>query len=104
MKDVVREPATGRAAFGAQLGFIDVLPARSAARVRADQDDARSDEREAEAEISRHQDEKERTKAMVEVKKREIPSMRWSCSWPTGAKSEPATAVVEGLAATLRFR
>jgi hypothetical protein len=41
---------------------------------------------------------------MVEVKKREIPSMRWSCSWPTGAKSEPATDVVEGLAATLRFR
>jgi hypothetical protein len=94
VKDVVREPATGRAAFGAQLGFIDVLPARSAARVRADQDDARSDD----------QDEKERTKAMVEVKKREIPSMRWSCSWPTGAKSEPATDVVEGLAATLRFR
>jgi hypothetical protein len=94
VKDVVREPATGRAAFGAQLGFIDVLPARSAARVRADQDDARSDD----------QDEKERTKAMVEVKKREIPSMRWSCSWPTGAKSEPATDAVEGLAATLRFR
>ena len=47
-------PATpsARAAIGAQLGFIDVLPVRSVERIRADEDDARADQREAEAELS----------------------------------------------------
>ena len=68
-------PAARRADIAAQLGFIDVLPARSHDRIRADQDDARSDEREAEAEYAHHLDAKERTKAMVEVKKREISTL-----------------------------
>ncbi|HWB43787.1 MAG TPA: hypothetical protein VG500_21170 [Gemmatimonadales bacterium] len=58
-----------------QLGFVEVLPTRSADRIRADLDDARSDERAADAEVARHNDEKERTKAMVEVKKREISTL-----------------------------
>jgi hypothetical protein len=68
---------TGHAAptLAEQLGFVEVLPARSTERVRADLDDARSDQREAEAEVARHNDEKERTKAMVEVKKREISTI-----------------------------
>jgi hypothetical protein len=58
-----------------QLGFVEVLPTRRAERVRADLDDAKTDEREAEAEVARHNDEKERTRAMVEVKKREISTI-----------------------------
>ena len=68
-------PAARRADIAVQLGFIDVLPARSHDRIRADQDDARSDEREAAAEYAYHLDAKERTKAMVEVKKREISTL-----------------------------
>lgn len=71
-------PGAAGAAHGTvadRLGFIDVLPARSVSRIRADLDDARSDEREAEAERTRHNDERERTKAMVEVKKREISTI-----------------------------
>ena len=67
--------AIGRAAFGAQMGFIDVLPQRSVQRIRADEDDARADEREAEAELSYANSEREKTKAMVEVKKQEVSTI-----------------------------
>lgn len=58
-----------------RLEFIDVLLPRGAIRIRADLDAARSAEREAEIERARHDDEWERTKAMVEVKKREVSTI-----------------------------
>jgi hypothetical protein len=67
--------AAPRAAIGAQLGFIDVLPLRSVERIRADEDDARADRAEAEAELSYATSERERTKAMVEVKKQEVSTI-----------------------------
>jgi hypothetical protein len=70
-------PATpaGRAAIGAQLGFIDVLPVRSRERIRTERDDAQADLREAEIELSYAQEQKEKTKAMVEVKKQEVSTI-----------------------------
>ncbi len=65
----------GRAEFGARLGFVEVLPNRSADRIRADRADAEADAREAETELSHAQSERERTKAMVEVKKQEISTI-----------------------------
>ena len=67
--------AAPRAAIGAQLGFIDVLPLRSVERIRADEDDARADREEAEAELSYATSEREKTKAMVEVKKQEVSTI-----------------------------
>ena len=68
-------PANTRAAIGAQLGFIDVLPSRTPERIRAEQNAARSELREAESELSYANDMKERTKAMVEVKKQEVSTL-----------------------------
>lgn len=66
---------TSREAIGAQLGFIDVLPWRSLQRIRADENDARTDLAEAEAELAYGTEQKEKTKGMVEAKKQEISSI-----------------------------
>ena len=67
-------PAAGRSVAEA-LGFVDVLPARSADRIRNDLESAKADEREADARISETSSDRAQTKAMVEVKKQEISTI-----------------------------
>lgn len=66
---------TGRAAIGAQLGFIDVLPARAADRINADMELIRGLDREADADLAHAQSELARTKALIAEKKQEISSI-----------------------------
>jgi len=60
---------------GATLGFIDVLPARSSERIKAELEAAKSDEREAKIEREHGEQQREHTKAMAEVKKQEISTI-----------------------------
>lgn len=62
-------------AVGAELGFLDVLPARSEDRIRDQLDEAGELEREALAELSAAQAEKDRTKGLIAAKKQEISSL-----------------------------
>ena len=67
-------PTAGRSVAEA-LGFIDVIPSRSIERIRSELESAKADEREADARISETTSQRERTKAMAEVKKREISTV-----------------------------
>jgi hypothetical protein len=53
------------------LGFIDVIPERSAQRIQNELESARAAEREADARIAETSSRRAETKAMVEVKKQE---------------------------------
>jgi hypothetical protein len=68
-------PANARAAIGAQLGFIDVLPTRTPERIRALLDDAVALEREAGIEVANAQADKEKTKGFVASSKQEISTI-----------------------------
>jgi hypothetical protein len=57
------------------LGFIDVLPPRSADRIRNELADAKADQREAELELSQAEQQRGKTKAMLEVKKQEVSTI-----------------------------
>jgi hypothetical protein len=67
-------PTAGRSVAEA-LGFIDVIPARSVERIRTELESAKAEEREADARISETTSQRERTKSMVEVKKRELSTV-----------------------------
>ena len=71
---VSASPTAGRSVAEA-LGFIDVIPARSVERIRNELVSAKADEREADARISETNDQRERTKSMIEVKKRELSTV-----------------------------
>jgi hypothetical protein len=68
-------PAARRSVAEA-MGFIDVLPTRSADRIRNDLESAKADEREADARLSDASAQRSQTKAMVEVKKQEISTLK----------------------------
>ena len=89
-----RAPA-GRAAIGAQLGFIDVLPTRTLQRISADEDDARADQKEAEAELSYATEQKEKTKAMVAVKKQEVSTIDAKRKLAEKSKQEAEVVTLE---------
>ena len=67
-------PTAGRSVAEA-LGFIDVIPARSVERIRNELVSAKAAEREADARISETSSQRGATKAMVEVKKRELSTV-----------------------------
>jgi hypothetical protein len=67
-------PTAGRSVAEA-LGFIDVIPARSSERIRTELESAKAAEREADARIAEVSSERERSKGMTEVKKREISTV-----------------------------
>ena len=71
---VSTSPTAGRSVAEA-LGFIDVIPARSVERIRTELQSAKAEEREADARISETNSQRERTKAMIEVKKRELSTV-----------------------------
>lgn len=68
-------PVAARPSVGAALGFVEVLPPRSADRIRTELADAKAEQREAQAELSQAEQQRERTKAMLEVKKQEISTI-----------------------------
>jgi hypothetical protein len=57
------------------LGFIDVLPARSPARIQTLLESAKASERDADADLIQATDHKASTKGVTEVKKREISTI-----------------------------
>jgi hypothetical protein len=71
---VSASPTAGRSVAEA-LGFIDVIPARSVERIRNELMSAKAEEREADARISETTTQREHTKSMVEVKKRELSTV-----------------------------
>lgn len=68
-------PANPRAAIGAQLGFIDVLPTRSPDRIRTLLQDAAALERDAGIEAVNAQADKEKTKGLMASSKQEISTI-----------------------------
>ncbi|HET9039713.1 MAG TPA: hypothetical protein VFN40_06065 [Gemmatimonadales bacterium] len=71
---VPASPTAGRTVAEA-LGFIDVIPARSASRIRNELESAKAAEREADARVSEMSSQRAQTKAMIEVKKQEISTV-----------------------------
>lgn len=67
-------PTAGRTVAEA-LGFIDVIPARSAERIQNELAAAKADETEADARIAEMSSQRAQTKAMTEVKKQEISTI-----------------------------
>jgi hypothetical protein len=57
------------------LGFVEIIPARSADRIQREMDQAKLDERDADADISAKQQQEGEVKAMVEVKKQEVSTL-----------------------------
>jgi chromosome segregation ATPase len=68
-------PASSRAAIGAQLGFVDVLPTRSSERIQALLDNAVALRRDGVTELANAQAEREKTKGLVASSKQEISSI-----------------------------
>ena len=68
-------PVTPPQTVAQALGFIDVLPARDPERIQRQLDLAKSNGREADANLSAATDMRARTKAMSEVKKQEISTI-----------------------------
>lgn len=72
----VATPAPGsRAAALSTLGFVEILTPRSADWIQREIEEARLDQREAEAELRQRQGLEDQVKAMVEVKKQEISTL-----------------------------
>jgi hypothetical protein len=72
----VATPAPGsRAAALSTLGFVEILTPRPVERIQREIEEARLDQREAEAEIRERQGLEDQVKAMVEVKKQEISTL-----------------------------
>ena len=72
----VDAPAPGsRAAALSSLGFVEILTPRPADRIQREIEEARLDQREAEAEIRERQGLEDQAKAMVEVKKQEVSTL-----------------------------
>lgn len=67
----VAASATAGKTVGEALGFVDVIPVRSADRIRAELEVAKATEREADARISETSSQRAQTKALAEVKKQE---------------------------------
>lgn len=68
-------PAPSRQTVAQALGFIDVIPARDPERIQRQLDLAKSNAREADANLAAATDMRARTKGMIEVKKQEISTI-----------------------------
>jgi hypothetical protein len=72
---VAAPAAPSRAAVLSSLGFVEILSPRPADRIQRAIEEARIDQREAEAEYSEQQALESQVKAMVEVKKQEVSTL-----------------------------
>jgi hypothetical protein len=92
----VATPAPGsRAAALSSLGFVEILTPRSADRLQREIEEARLDQREAEAEIRDRQGLEAQVKAMVEVKKQEISTLDAQRKLAEKSKQEAEVASFE---------
>jgi hypothetical protein len=67
--------AAGGRTLAQTLGFIDVIPVRSADRIRTEIEAAKAASREADARITESSSQQGQTKAMVDVKKQELSTV-----------------------------
>jgi hypothetical protein len=92
----VAAPAPGsRAAALSSLGFVEILTPRAPDRIRRDIEEAKLDQREAEAEYSDRQGLEGQVKAMVEVKKQEISTLDAQRKLAEKSKQEAEVASFE---------
>jgi hypothetical protein len=92
----VAAPAPGsRAAALSSLGFVEILSPRPTDRIRREIEEARMDQREAEAEAADRQGLESQVKAMVEVKKQEISTLDAQRKLAEKSKQEAEVASFE---------
>jgi hypothetical protein len=77
------------------LGFVEILSPRSPDRIRGAIEEARTDQREAEAEYSQQQGLEDQVKAMVEVKKQEVSTLDAQRKLAEKSKQEGEVATFE---------
>jgi hypothetical protein len=87
--------APNRAAVLSTLGFVEILSPRSPDRLRRDIEEARTDQREAEAEYSQQEALEDQVKAMVEVKKQEVSTLDAQRKLAEKSKQEGEVATFE---------
>jgi hypothetical protein len=87
-------PTAGRT-VGEALGFVDVIPARSAARIRVELDAARAADREADAWIGEASSRRAQTKALIEAKKQEEAGVDTRMKLAKKGKQEADKAALE---------
>jgi hypothetical protein len=89
-------PAPGsRAAALSSLGFVEILTPRSADRLRQEIEEAKLDQREAEADVRERQGLEDQVKAMVEVKKQEASTLDAQRKLAEKSKQEAEAASFE---------
>ena len=92
----VAAPAPGsRSAELSSLGFVEILSPRPADRIRREIEEAKVDQREAEAEVSDRQGLEDQVKAMVEVKKQEVSTLDAQRKLAEKSKQEAEVASFE---------
>ena len=87
--------AANRAAALSSLGFVEILTPRSADRIQRAIEEAKLDQREAEAEYSEQQGLEGQVKAMVEVKKQEVSTLDAQRKLAEKSKQEAEVASFE---------
>jgi hypothetical protein len=87
--------APSRAAVLSSLGFVEILTPRSPDRIRRAIEEAKMDQREAEAEYSEQQGLESQVKAMVEVKKQEASTLDAQRKLAEKSKQEGEVATFE---------
>jgi hypothetical protein len=87
--------APSRAAVLSSLGFVEILTPRSPDRIRRAIEEAKIDQREAEAEYSEQQGLEGQVKAMVEVKKQEASTLDAQRKLAEKSKQEAEVATFE---------
>jgi hypothetical protein len=87
--------ATSRAAALSSLGFVEILTPRPTDRIQRAIEQARTDQREAEAEYSEQQGLEGQVKAMVDVKKQEISTLDAQRKLAEKSKQEAEVATFE---------
>jgi hypothetical protein len=92
---VAAPAAPSRAAVLSSLGFVEILSPRPADRIQRAIEQAKADQREAEAEYSEQQALEGQVKAMVEVKKQEVSTLDAQRKLAEKSKQEAEVATFE---------
>jgi len=87
-------PTAGRSVAEA-LGFIDVIPVRSANRIKVELDAARAADREADARIAEASSQRAQTKALIEAKKQEASGLETRLKLAKKGNQEAEKATLE---------
>lgn len=87
--------ASSRASVLSSLGFVEILRPRSTDRINRELEEARLDQREADAEYGVQEGLEEQVKAMVEVKKQEVSTLDAQRKLAEKSKQEGEVATFE---------